>query len=200
MSYKLYNTEGLIIKREDLGESDKIISVFTKNFGRIELLAKGVRKIGSKLRQHLNLLDYSRFCFVVGKNYARLTDAEKILSWQNLSVPEDAASFVKLESAVKITYFLDRMLKGQEKNGDMWNFVMDALSYLDSEVNDEKSAIFLEKIVFLRILFFLGYAGLDKIPKSFVTDDLSKNLLSESVLFSNNITGAITKGIKASQM
>lgn len=195
MSHKLYQTEGVIIKSQDTGESDKILSVFTKDFGRIELFAKGIRKINSKLGRHLNLLDYSRLVFVAGKKTLRITDAEKIASWQSIN-----ASFLKLESAVKITYFLERMLKGQERNDAMWDFIIEALSFLDFEVNNKKDIVFLEKTVFLRILFFLGYVDLGKIPKSFVMDDLKNNFLSKYVSFSNDITEAIKKGIKASQM
>ncbi len=195
MSYKLYKTEGIVIKSQNTGESDKILSVFTKDFGRIELFAKGARKINSKLNQHLNLFDYSRLVFVVGKEFLRITDAEKISSWDMIS-----ASFAKLESGARITRFLDRMLKGQEKNAAMWNFIIEALSCLNSDVSSNKDIVFLEKIIFLKILFFLGYVDLDKIPKNFMTDDLKKNILSECSSFSNDITKAIKKGVEASQM
>ena len=38
-------TVGFIFKERELGEADKIFSIFSKDFGRIELLGKSVRKI-----------------------------------------------------------------------------------------------------------------------------------------------------------
>ena len=40
-----YRIEGIIIKRRDFGETDRILTVFTKTQGKISVIAKGVRKI-----------------------------------------------------------------------------------------------------------------------------------------------------------
>ena len=75
MQHEIYKTEGIIIKVKETGEADKVLSVFTKDFGRLEIFAQGVRKEKSKLNYHLGIYDYSRFCFVAGRERWRLTDA-----------------------------------------------------------------------------------------------------------------------------
>ena len=40
---KFIKTKGLIIKKVDFGEGDRIITVFSENVGKIDLLVKGIR-------------------------------------------------------------------------------------------------------------------------------------------------------------
>jgi len=53
---KSYKTEGIIIKRKNFGEADRILTIFTKNKGKISIVAKGVRKINSRRAPHIELL------------------------------------------------------------------------------------------------------------------------------------------------
>ena len=46
-----YRTQCLILKKENQGEADQLFCVFCKNFGKLEILGKSIRKISSKLRQ-----------------------------------------------------------------------------------------------------------------------------------------------------
>lgn len=55
------NDIGFVIKRVNLGEADRFVTLFTKNNGKIEVLAKGVRKISSKRASHIELLNLINF-------------------------------------------------------------------------------------------------------------------------------------------
>lgn len=50
---KLFKAEGIILSRRNIGEADKIITVFTKEYGKIRLIAKGIRRIKSRRAPHL---------------------------------------------------------------------------------------------------------------------------------------------------
>ena len=52
---------GFVVKRINLGEADRFVTIFTQNNGKIEVLAKGVRKITSKRSSHIELLNLVRF-------------------------------------------------------------------------------------------------------------------------------------------
>ncbi len=45
----LYKSEAVVIRRSDLGEADKILTIFTPHFGKLRVVAKGVRKVTSRL-------------------------------------------------------------------------------------------------------------------------------------------------------
>ena len=51
-----FSSEGLVIKRKDVGEADKIVTIFSKNQGKISVIAKGVRKVTSRRAGNLELL------------------------------------------------------------------------------------------------------------------------------------------------
>ncbi|MEM4230347.1 MAG: DNA repair protein RecO [Candidatus Pacearchaeota archaeon] len=52
-----YKTEGIVLKRTNIGESDRILTVFTQKFGKIQIKAPGVRKINSKRSAHIEPLN-----------------------------------------------------------------------------------------------------------------------------------------------
>ncbi|MGL4537828.1 MAG: DNA repair protein RecO [Cetobacterium sp.] len=60
---KFIKTKGLIIKKVDFGEGDRIITVFSENFGKIDLLVKGIRKSKKRDRSSVDLLTLSNFTF-----------------------------------------------------------------------------------------------------------------------------------------
>lgn len=54
-----FKTEGIVIKRRNFGELDRILSVFTKTNGKIQVRAPGVRRITSRRSSHIELLNFS---------------------------------------------------------------------------------------------------------------------------------------------
>jgi DNA repair protein RecO (recombination protein O) len=51
------STEGIILSKQDLGEHDSVITIFSPQLGKIRATAKGVRKPNSKLAGHLEPLN-----------------------------------------------------------------------------------------------------------------------------------------------
>ncbi|OGZ49235.1 MAG: hypothetical protein A3F26_03505 [Candidatus Ryanbacteria bacterium RIFCSPHIGHO2_12_FULL_47_12b] len=71
-----YGTEGIVLAAYDRGEADRCITFFTRDFGRVDAVAKGLRVISSKLRGHLTLFSRVRLLLTPGKEYWRILDAE----------------------------------------------------------------------------------------------------------------------------
>ena len=67
--------EGIVIKRKNFGETDKIITVFTRNQGKIRLIAKGIRKISSRRASHIELFKHVKITYNKFKALFVLTDA-----------------------------------------------------------------------------------------------------------------------------
>jgi len=77
-------TEGIILRRRDFGESDRILVVFTKKLGRISGIAKGARKPSSKISGHLELFSRASFLVSRGRNLQLITQAETLQSYDHL--------------------------------------------------------------------------------------------------------------------
>ena len=79
-----YRTQGFILKKEDRGETDQLFTIFTRDFGKLEVLGKAIRKISSKLRSGMEIFYLSEIEFIQGKTYKTLTDIFLIKKFQNL--------------------------------------------------------------------------------------------------------------------
>jgi DNA repair protein RecO (recombination protein O) len=74
-----YQTEVVVIKKTKLGEADTILTLFTPGLGRIQGFAKSLRKPGSKMAGHLELLTHSTVSFSRGRgNIDTITGAQTI--------------------------------------------------------------------------------------------------------------------------
>ncbi len=60
-------TLGIVLNRIDYGEADRILTILTPDYGRIRAVAKGVRKINSKLAGGIELFSISYITFIKGK-------------------------------------------------------------------------------------------------------------------------------------
>jgi len=73
-----YQTEAIIIKKTKLGEADRILALYTPDLGKIQAVAKGVRRPKSKLSGHLELLTYSQVTLARGRNLDIITGSQTI--------------------------------------------------------------------------------------------------------------------------
>jgi DNA repair protein RecO (recombination protein O) len=64
---KQINTKGIILSRTNFGEADRIITILTPDNGKVRLIAKGVRKIKSKLAGGIELFAVSHITYIKGR-------------------------------------------------------------------------------------------------------------------------------------
>jgi len=60
-------TSAIILSRTDYGEADRILTLLTPDFGKLSLLAKGVRRVKSKLAGGIELFSVSEITFIKGR-------------------------------------------------------------------------------------------------------------------------------------
>jgi|Napbiome12C3dose_1001474.scaffolds.fasta_scaffold00006_45 recombinational DNA repair protein (RecF pathway) len=97
--------EGIILKRRNLGEADRILTVFTHQKGKISVLAKGVRRIHSRRAGNVELLNRVFLYLHQAKTFLILTEASSLDTYQRLK--EDLTlstyAFHIIELADKLT-------------------------------------------------------------------------------------------------
>lgn len=62
-----YNIEGVVIKRSNFGEADKLVTLFTRLHGKLTLKAKGLRKLSSKRAGTLELFNHVKANAIRGR-------------------------------------------------------------------------------------------------------------------------------------
>ena len=88
-----YQTEAIIIKKIKLGEADRILTLYTPHLGKIQAVAKGVRRPRSKMAGHLELLTHSLVSLARGRNIDTVTGSQTI------------NSFLPLKSDLRLTSY-----------------------------------------------------------------------------------------------
>lgn len=61
-------TPAIILTRTDYGEADRILTLLTPEYGKLHLLAKGVRRVKSKLAGGIELFSVSTVTFIQGRS------------------------------------------------------------------------------------------------------------------------------------
>lgn len=71
-----YKAEGVIIRRRDIGEADRLLTIFTRRYGKVKVIAKGVRRIKSRRGGHVELFNLVTVSLHRGTRFDTLTEAE----------------------------------------------------------------------------------------------------------------------------
>ncbi len=153
MARNIYTTEGIILKKFNVGEADQVFSIFTKDFGKLIAKAQGVRHLKSKLRYSLSGFSFCKFSFVgtFGNNW-RLIDVEEKNIFGNIR--KDA---LKIKYISSVFLFLDRLIQGEQVDINLWDRLSKFLLFLENKDLGEKELSSAEILIKLRILYFLGY-------------------------------------------
>jgi DNA repair protein RecO (recombination protein O) len=132
----LYKTQGIIIKRINSGEFDRLLTVYTNDFGKILVRAKAIRKSQSKLKGHLELFFQSHLLIAPGKNLDIVTGAETIERFPGLH-----QQLPCLAAAYYLSEIIDKNMAGPEKDERIWQLILSSFQNLDQEEMDVKILI-----------------------------------------------------------
>jgi len=86
MNNRSFSSEGIILSRRNYGEADRILIVISKDFGKMSLLCKGIRKIKSKKRGHLEIFSRIKFSAINGKGMDIMTEVQTINSFDGIRI------------------------------------------------------------------------------------------------------------------
>jgi DNA repair protein RecO (recombination protein O) len=121
-------TSGFVFKKEDIGEADRFFSVFTEDFGRINVFARAVKKSSSKLKSQIDIFSFVDIEFVQGKAKKTLTDAIALQKFSRI-----ISSPKRFETASRIAISIDEIIKGQERDPQLLLFIKEIFDILNSE-------------------------------------------------------------------
>ncbi|MCA9981663.1 MAG: DNA repair protein RecO, partial [Anaerolineales bacterium] len=77
-------TEAIVIKRRDHGEADRMLRLYTREFGKLDALAKGARKPQSRKTGHVELFMRTNFMIAEGRNFGIITQADLVEAYPDL--------------------------------------------------------------------------------------------------------------------
>ena len=81
MHHHIYHTQGFILSSRNVGEANRVLTVFTRELGLIRAVVQGVRLGKSKLKFALQDFSFANIDFVKGREVWRITSAKNITSF-----------------------------------------------------------------------------------------------------------------------
>ena len=102
----LYRDEGVVLRATKLGEADRIVSILTRDHGRVRAVAKGVRRTTSRIGARLEPFGHVDVQFYTGRSLDGVTQVETISSYGANLVHDYArytAGQAMLETAERLT-------------------------------------------------------------------------------------------------
>jgi DNA repair protein RecO (recombination protein O) len=122
---RTHRTEAIILKRTNFGEADRLLTLYTREFGKIKAIAKGARKPQSRKTGHVELFMRTRFLLAEGRDLYIITQAEMIEAYPALR--ED---LVRTTYASYMVELLDRFTVEEDANRDIYRLLAEALGWL----------------------------------------------------------------------
>jgi len=193
MSYHMYTTEGIILRRQATGEANALLYILTRDLGLIVASAQAVRVASSKLRPAIQEYTYGLFACVKGKSGWKATNA---VEKQNFffSSPQYARRVLARAASV-----LQQMIPGEDPHPEIFEVVVSGFRSLGTTVSEDLAAF--ECLLMFRILYLLGYVEKNADTENFLSDTSDwDSLLSEMKKEQARIVDLINKGMKASQL
>lgn len=133
MKLKTYSSEAIVLSRKNYGEADRILIILSKHFGKLSLLCKGIRKIKSKKRGHLEIFSKIKFSAVTGKGFDIMTEAETLNDFEGVRV-----NLNKISLAYYFCEVINKITHEDGRQSTVYNLLSKALEELEQEIELKK--------------------------------------------------------------
>ncbi len=123
-----YQIEAIIIKKTKLGEADRILTFYTPELGKVQGVAKGVRKPKSKMSGHLELLTYSKVLLTKGRGALdTITGCQAVDSFLPLKSDLDLCA-----SALYATELVNQFGVERQENRPLFHLLLELMQALSN--------------------------------------------------------------------
>ena len=144
-----YNLTAIILKRQDFKDDDLLITVYSKEKGKVVLQAKGAKKIRSKLAGHLEPLSLSILNITRGKNIEQLIGAQLVKPYKKIKADVNLLAYAN--------YFIE-LIDGLTQQNQADERVFNLLNKSFERLENEFKQLALARISFgFKLLLLLGF-------------------------------------------
>jgi DNA repair protein RecO (recombination protein O) len=174
---RLYRVSAIVLKRRDMGEADRLLTVLARERGKLTLLAKGVRKPASRKAGHIEPFTHVDLLVAKGKSLDLVTQAETISAHRRLR--ED---LWRSSLAYYVVELVDAFTQEADPNALVFDLLLETLGRLDEDTNPTLAVRYGE----IHLLGLVGYQ-----PQLFRCVHCDRLLKPETNYFSLELGGAL---------
>lgn len=128
----LHKVEGIVIRTNDYGETHKIVTVFTREFGKVAVMARGAKRPKSRLSSSSQLFILGVFVYQRHKGMGSLNSADIIDSFRNIR----SDIFLTSYGACMIE-LIDRLLEDYQPDPELYEILYQLLVRLNEGEDPE---------------------------------------------------------------
>lgn len=143
-----YKTEAIILKSKNYGEADRIITVFTKKYGKVVAIAKGSRRIKSRKGPNLEIFNKANLLLSPGKNFDIITEVTILDNHEGLR-----KNLKLVGLAYNICELTDKLTPEHQESENIFDLLSQTLKSLSGKIIDKNLIVNFKQ----KILEDLGY-------------------------------------------
>ncbi|WP_078597211.1 DNA repair protein RecO [Evansella clarkii] len=122
----LQKVEGIIIRTNDYGETNKILTIYTRENGKIALMARGAKRPKSRHASSAQLFVYGIFIYQSSRGIGTLNQADVISSFR------DVRSDLRLTAhAAYLVELIDKLTEDNSRNPYLFELLYQTMNYLN---------------------------------------------------------------------
>lgn len=137
-----YKTTAIIINRLNLGESDRILTLFSPGSGKFKAICKGSRRTKSKFGGHTELFSLAEFVISTGKSLDIVSDVTLVHNFF-----AENPDIAKIKTAYYFAEIVNKLLPEHAKNEEVYNLFVYCLSELDKKDERLVQLIFVARLL-----------------------------------------------------
>jgi DNA repair protein RecO (recombination protein O) len=146
---RLYRIEGIVMHRSDVGEADRLLTVLSRERGKLRVNAKGARKVGSRKGGHVELFVRSKMLIAKGRTGIDIvSQAEMIDAYRGLR--EDLTRSTYAHYAVEL---IDAFAEEGSEQPELFDLLAEALKWIETTNNLPLTARYFE----VKLLTMAGF-------------------------------------------
>lgn len=169
--------DAVVLRHADWGEADRLLTLYSREHGKLRAIAKGVRKIQSRKAGHLEPFTRATIMLAKGHDLWIVTQAEAIDLYQPIR-----EELQKMGQAAYVVELLDRFTYEEGQNWQLYKLLTETLERLSTGEDDFISIRYYE----MRLLELLGYR-----PLLFECAACGEDITARNQFFSADLGGVL---------
>jgi len=174
---RIYRTEAVVLRRMDLGETDRLLTLLTPDAGKLRAIAKGVRRPGSRKAGHLEPFCRTRLLLARGRQLDIITQAEAVDLFDGLG-----QDLERLGAAAHLVELIDRFTVEETGSHAVYDLLVSALGLLSRGADLSTVSRYYE----LRLLDLVGFR-----PELFHCVSCRREIQAEDQFFASGEGGVL---------
>lgn len=160
-----YQIRAIVLKRINIGEADRLVTVFSREQGKLRLLARGIRRLNSRKKGHLELFTQVKLQVAGGKTLDMITEALTVNSFPSLR-----RNLNRVRIACLLLELVDKLTAENQEHAEVYDLLAGALGELDGITAKSNLIVDFE----IKLLEQLGFG----VPENRRRDSLEAHILT----------------------